>query len=251
MRATLYGIAPSHPSHAARLMLERKEIEHRVVNLPPGTHAVGLRLVGFRGGTVPALRVDRRRVQGSLAISRALDEAEANPPLFPADPRRREDVIEAERWGERELQQLPRRLTRWATLHHAAMREHMARETGIPLPRVAAFLNIPAARHFGRKVGSDDDELVRATLLSIPALLDRVEELIAAGTIGAGEPNAADFQIAPTIRCLLTLGDLEPLLGDRRAAAYARGILPEYPTTVPAGMLPAEWLADLRGELRE
>jgi len=251
VRATLYGLAPSNPSHAARLMLERKGIDHRVVNLPPGTHAVTLRLVGFRGGTVPALRLDRRRVQGSLAISRALEEAEADPPLFPADPRRREDVIEAERWGERELQELPRRLTRWAALHHAAMREHMARETGIPLPRVAAFLNIPVARHFARKVGSDDDELVRGTLLSIPAALDRIEELIAAGTIGGSEPNAADFQIAPTVRCLLTFGDLEPLLAGRRAAAYARGILPEYPTTVPAGMLPTEWIAELRRALRE
>ena len=251
MRATLYGIAPSHPSHAARLMLERKGIDHRVVNLPPGTHAVGLRLVGFRGGTVPALRLDRHRVQGTLAISRALDEAEADPPLFPADPRRREDVIEAERWGEGELQELPRRLTRWATLHHAEMREHMARETGIPLPRVAAFLNIPAARHFAHKVGSDDDELVRETLLSIPARLDRVEELIAGGTIGGGEPTAADFQIAPTVRALLTFADLAPLLADRGAAAYARGVLPDYPTTVPAGMLPPEWIAELRRALRE
>jgi glutathione S-transferase len=227
-------------------MLERKGIEHRVVNLPPGTHAVGMRLVGFRGGTVPAIRVDRRRVQGSLAISRALDEIQPDPPLFPADRGRREDVAAAERWGESELQGVPRRLTRWGTLHGAAMREHMARETGIPLPKLAAFLNIPAARHFARKVGADDDDRVRRTLLAIPALLDHVEELIAAGTLGGSEPNAADFQIAPTVRCLLTFGDLEPVLSGRPAAAYARAILPEYPTTVPAGTLPAEWLAELR-----
>jgi len=246
VRATLFAIAPSHPSHAARLMLERKGIEHRVVNVPPGTHAVALRLAGFRGGTVPAIRLDRRRVQGSLAISRALDEIEPDPPLFPADPGRREEVVAAERWGESELQGVPRRLTRWATLHKAAMREHMARETGIPLPKVAAFLNIPAARHFARKVGADDDERVRRTLVAIPDLLDRVEALIAAGTLGGPEPNAADFQIAPTVRCLLTFGDLEHVLSGRPAAAYARAILPEYPSTVPAGTLPAEWLAGLR-----
>jgi glutathione S-transferase len=246
VRATLFAIAPSHPSHAARLMLERKGIEHRVVNVPPGTHAVAMRLAGFRGGTVPAIRLDRRRVQGSLAISRALDEIEPDPPLFPADPGRREEVVAAERWGESELQGVPRRLTRWATLHKAAMREHMARETGIPLPKAAAFLNIPAARHFARKVGADDDERVRRTLVAIPDLLDRVEALIAAGTLGGPEPNAADFQIAPTIRSLLTFGDLEHVLSGRPAAAYARAILPEYPTTVPAGMLPAEWLAELR-----
>ena len=37
---TLYAIPPSHPAHAARLMLEHKGIPHKVVNFVPGTHAV-------------------------------------------------------------------------------------------------------------------------------------------------------------------------------------------------------------------
>ena len=52
---TLYAIPPSHPAHAARLMLEHKGIEHKVVNLVPGTHAAVVRALGFRRGTVPAL----------------------------------------------------------------------------------------------------------------------------------------------------------------------------------------------------
>ena len=230
-------------------MLERKGIEHRVVNLPPGTHAAALRLVGFRGGTVPALRIDDRRIQGSLAISRGLDELKREPLLFPADPGQRAAVEEAERWGESELQDVPRLLTRRTTLHRNEMREHMARETGIPLARVTAVLNAPVALYFARKVGADDDRRVREALLAVPAMLDRVEELIDAGTLGGGEPNAADFQIVPSIRNLLSFGDLEPLLGERRAAAYARALLRDYPTTVPAGMLPPEWLAELRGAL--
>jgi len=245
VRATLYGLAPSHPSHAARLMLERKGVDHKVVDLPPGTHAAALRLVGFRGGTVPALRIGGRRVQGSRAISRALEELSPEPRLFPADPQLRLRVEEAERWGEEVLQDTPRLLTRWLTLHRSAMREHMARETGIPMPRVAAVVNVPVARHFARKVGADDDERVRQTLAAIPARLDRVEELLAEGTIGADEPNAADLQIAPSVRNLLSFGDLAPLIEDREAARWATAILPDYPTTIPAGMLPAEWLAEL------
>ena len=84
---TLYAIPPSHPSHAARLMLERKGIEHKVVNLAPGTHAAAVRALGFRRGTVPALKLEGRRVQGSRQIARALDEARAEPKLFPNDPR--------------------------------------------------------------------------------------------------------------------------------------------------------------------
>ena len=36
MSATLYALKLSHPAHAARLTLEHKGIEHRVVNLVPG-----------------------------------------------------------------------------------------------------------------------------------------------------------------------------------------------------------------------
>ena len=75
MRATLYGLEPSHPSHAARLMLERKGIDHKMVVDPArACTRRDPRPLGFRGGTVPALKIDGRRIQGSREISRALDE---------------------------------------------------------------------------------------------------------------------------------------------------------------------------------
>ena len=83
MPATLYSLALSHPSQAVRLMLERKGIEHRVKDLLPGGHPAQLRLAGFRAGTVPALKLDGRRVQGSTRISRALDETQAGPRAVP------------------------------------------------------------------------------------------------------------------------------------------------------------------------
>src|SRR5687767_7058376 len=104
----------SHPGHAVRLMLEHKGIEHRVTDLPPGTHPVLVRAVGFRGYTVPALKLEGRRLQHSLEISRELERIKPDPPLFPADPELRAKVEEAERWGEAELQPVPRRITRWS-----------------------------------------------------------------------------------------------------------------------------------------
>ena len=38
MRATLFGIASSHPSLAGQLMLEHKGIEYRRFDLVPGAH---------------------------------------------------------------------------------------------------------------------------------------------------------------------------------------------------------------------
>src|SRR3954471_14684879 len=87
MSAKLYAIAVSHPSHAAKAMLDYKRIEHEVVNFPPLSQPIALRAVGFRGRTVPALAIEGRKVQGTLAISRALEELKPDPPLFPADRR--------------------------------------------------------------------------------------------------------------------------------------------------------------------
>jgi glutathione S-transferase len=240
-RITLYVIAASHPSRAARRMLEHKAIEHRVVSLLSGFHPLLLRLHGFRGRTVPALRVGRERVQGSLAISRALEDLRPAPPLFPADPARRREVEEAERWGEAVLQPVPRRLYRWALVRDARVRRDLAGQNRMPLRGLAARLMKPLAAVFARDSGADD-AAIRADLALLPAHLDRVDAWIAAGVLGAAEPSAADFQIAASIRMLLNFDDLRDRIGDRPAAGLARRLFPEYPGEVPP-VFARDWLA--------
>src|SRR5216117_4114008 len=67
MSITLYGTPPSPPSHTARLMLEHKGVDHKMVWLLPGLWPALLRTRGFRGGTVPAMKLDGQRLQSSLA----------------------------------------------------------------------------------------------------------------------------------------------------------------------------------------
>jgi glutathione S-transferase len=241
MMVKLYGTPPSPPSHAVRLMLERKGIEHRTVWLLPGLWPALLRTRGFRGGTVPAMKIDGRRLQTSRAISRALEELKPDPPLFPADPARRLGVEEAERWGDEVLQDLPRRIIRWLAVHRPETKVMIAKEVGMPLPRVAAFVNTPMARHLANKVDAND-EVVRETIARVPEVLDHVDGLIADGVIGAEEPNAADFQIAASVRALLTVEDLRPATSGRPAAELAIRFLPEFGNDFPAGLLPPEWL---------
>lgn len=246
MKATLYSLEPSHPGHAARLMLERKGIEHEVVDLPPGIHAAALRPLGFRHGTVPALKLDGKRVQGSRAISRFLDEVQPEPRLLPTEPQKRIAVEQAERWGHDVLQPVPRRLARHLALTNPEMRVHLARGSGLPVPAVVGRASTPLAWYFARKVNANDAAGVRRTVALIPVLLDHVEELIAEGTIGGAEPNAADFQIGTSIRALISFEDLAPMIERRKAGRFALGVIPAYPTTVPAGFVPAAWLAPLR-----
>ena len=60
--------------------------------------------------------------------------------------------------------------------------------------------------------------------------------------IGGDEPTAADLQIGATLRVLLTVGDLRPLLEGRPAEALARRWFPDYPGDIPAGAFPAGWV---------
>jgi len=242
VRAKLYSMSLSHPSQAARLMLERKGIEHEVVEVLAGMHPLQLRAAGFRGGTVPAMKLDGRRIQGSLRISRALEEARPDPPLFPAD--KRAAVEEAEAWGERELQPVPRRLFRWALSHDTGLRRWMAGDVvGMPAPGLVAVGYLPLSHAFARMVGATTDR-ARADVAELRGKLDRVDELIATGTIGGRDLNAADYQIATTVRVLLAYTDLRKLVEDRPAGALAMRVLPDFPGPIPP-TLPAQWLRAL------
>jgi len=240
MTAKLYSLLLSHPARASRLMLELKGIEADVVDLIPGMHPVQLRAARFRGGTVPALKVDGTRVQGSVPISRFLEDLEPQPPLFPAGPKPRQAVEEAEAWGERELQPVPRRIFRWGTVRDRGLRRWVAELSGIPAPDAAATLNAPVARRFAR-LSEASDERVRADLEALPAMLDRVDGWIAEGTLGGAQANAADCQIASTVRVLLAYEDLQLMLRDRPSAELATRLFPDYPEPIPL-RLPAGWI---------
>src|SRR3954468_22062238 len=157
MSAKLYAIAVSHPSHAAKAMLDYKRIEHEVVNFPPLSQPIALRAVGFRGRTVPALAIEGRKVQGTLAISRALEELKPAPPLFPAD--RRAAVEEAEAWGEREFQPLPRRFFRWGVAHRRHVSTWLAGEAGLPAAGAVGVASMPAGRYFAYLSRATDENM--------------------------------------------------------------------------------------------
>jgi glutathione S-transferase len=242
MAIKLYGTPPSPPSHAARLMLEMKGLEHKEVWLLPGLHPFLVRAVGFRGSTVPAVKMDGRKVQTSREISRALEELRPEPPLFPSE--RRAEVEEAERWGDEVLQDVPRRIVRWLAVHRPQTKVIIAKDSGIPLPRFAAWINTPAARHLANKVDADAE--IQRAIAQVPEVLDHVDGLIAEGVIGGDPPNAADFQIASSVRALLNVADLDPMTRGRPAAELALRLLPEFGSDFPAGLLPGEWLEPLR-----
>lgn len=243
-RVKLYGFVLSHPVTTARLALDRKGIEFEQVNLTVGLHAAQLRALGFSRGTVPAIKLDREKIQGTREIMRALEEAQPEPRLFPSDPSLRIAVEDAERWGEDTLQSIPRRLFRYIASTDASIREGVAERAGLPAPKLAAKATAPLSKRMAAKAGADAAQ-VRADMSALPGLIRRVEQMLKDGVIGGEEPNAADFQIAPAIRMLMNLGDTAPIISGSPVEEWAKSLVPNYPADLPA-KLPPDWTAPIR-----
>jgi glutathione S-transferase len=183
---------------------------------------------------------DGGRVQGSLAIAKALEEMVPKPSLYPSEPAARAAAQEAERWGEAALQPVPRRLIRWGLRHRLSVRRWYAGVAGpLPAPALMGILFTPVAPVFARQAGAGD-ERVQRDLGELPGLLDRVDSLLESGVIGGEKLGAADFQIGSSVRVLIAMQDVGRLVAGRPAEAFARRVVPDYPT-VPA-VLPVGWL---------
>ena len=245
MDARLFVIPASPPSITAALMLERKGIPYRRTDLLPAISKPVLRAAGFPGVTVPALRIDGARVQGSRPIARELERRVPEPPLFPAGPEARAAVEEAERFGDEELQHPVRQLLWWGLRHDREPLRSYSEGARIGLPIGLAMKTAAPIVAISARLNEADDANAQAALLALPVLLDRVDALIAAGTIGGAEPNAADLQIATSIGLAMTMADLLPAIEGRPAAALAERIVPDYPGHTPP-VFPAAWLDPLR-----
>lgn len=234
---TLHVLPPSHPCMTASEALRLKGLDYERVELAPGEHTAEMEKVYGEGHTtVPGLLVDGEPVHGSRPILQRLEELVPDPPLFPepiADA-----VREAERWGDDELQDLGRRLP-WGALYFRP--EAMGSfGGGGPLDPPGTDFAIAYVRSTWKYHGITAERLAE-DLAGLPAKIDHVDALVADGVIGGDEPTAADLQIGATLRVLLLLGDLRPLIEGRTAEQVARRWFPDYQGDVPAGAFPAGW----------
>jgi glutathione S-transferase len=247
MDARLFVIPASHPSIAAQLMLEQKGIAYKRTDLLPVISKGALRAVGFPGVTVPALKIDGAKVQGSRQIARELDRLRPEPALFPADPQQRAAVEEAERFGDEQLQPPMRQILWWAIKRDKAPLRSYSEGAKLGLPISLAMKTAAPIVALSARFNEADDEHVRTGLAALPAMLDRVDAWIAAGVIGGEQLNAADFQIAPSIGLAMTLDDLRPAIESRPAGALANRVVPNYPGQTPP-ILPPAWLEPLAAQ---
>jgi glutathione S-transferase len=243
VRLRLYVVHGSHPCAAVKKAMALKGLRYDVLEWPPPMHAP-LQWILFGARTVPGLKLtdDRgvsEKISGSRAIMRRLEQLAPDPPLFPSDPGRRTAVEEAEEWCDASFQQVARNLI-WAAMSHSpGALVSYSQGSRIPLPAGAIRLSAPLIARLSSALNKTGDDVALRDLRSLPGELDRIDSWIAAGTIGDREhPNAADLQIGATIRLLMTIADVRPVLGERPCAVLARDLFDAVPGELPAGSLP-------------
>lgn len=236
----LYVLPSSHPCTAVEAALRLKGIDYRRVDLLPMAQLV-VGPIRYGGSTVPGMIVDGERLYGSRRIMRRLDELIPEPSLLPADPVERGEVLEAERWGEETFQAVPRRLVDVLFLRDPSAMIRYAGNSKLPIPAWAVKPTAPLMARVMAVKNRANDASARADLVALPSQLDKIDAWIAAGVLGAAQPNAADLQIGSGIQLLASYGDVAPLLDGRPASTLAR-YFPPLAGSIPAGLLPAEWL---------
>ncbi len=219
----------------ATAALRLKGLEYERVELIPGRHVEPMReLYGEGNHTVPGMLVDGEPVHGSRAILDRLEQLAPEPVLYPS-----EEVREAERWGDEEFQDLGRRLP-WGALHFRP--EAIGTFAGgEPLdgPGTDFAIGFVRGTWTYHKITA---ARLHEDLAGLPGKLAHIEQLAASGVIGSRQPNAADLQIGATLRVLLNLGDLRPLLAGSEGERIARNLFADYPGEVPPGAFPAGWV---------
>jgi glutathione S-transferase len=237
MQLRLYVVHGSHPCAAVEKAMAIKGLSYDVTEWPPPMHAP-MQLALFGARTVPGLKVDGEKVSGSRAIMRRLDEIAPEPPLFPTDAQARARVEEAEEWGDVVFQPIARELI-WAGFRRSpkAMVSY-SEHSRLPLPVPAIRAIAPAVAFMGARLNRTDAGVARGDMNALPAQLDKIDAWIGEGTIGdVRHPNAADLQLISTVRLMMTLADVRPLIDGRPCAELAMALFPDTDGELPAGSL--------------
>jgi glutathione S-transferase len=231
------------------LLLEHKGIPYRRVEVPTGLHPFAMRMLGFAGtpetardvggpkpaglatadkmGTVPSLRIDGRRVRTNRAIARHLDDIRPDPPLFPAEPAHRRAVEEAEAWGNDVFQMVARRLVLAASMRSPDALFDRANSGRLgPLLWHREWMRRLGARMVARFVFAANADAEKQLQAELPAHLERIDGLIAAGVLNGEQLNAADLMIAPSLALLSYSRTALPEIEKHRAMDLMDRVLP-------------------------
>ena len=214
MTATLYAIPGSHAVRTGELMLEHKDIPFRRVNFPPGPHRVLVRVVGFKGDRVPAVKFeDGRRAQGTRELPRVLDEPVPEPRLVPDDPR----ALEAEAWADDVLQQWARRMVASAGTRDPDALSGRGADGRLGVLLTSHDMSRRVVARAVLMVFRASKEQQRDDVERTGEILDRVDAWIEEGVLNGEELRSPDLAVASCLALVEYIVALQPELQRRPA----------------------------------
>jgi glutathione S-transferase len=240
-RLVLHVVPFSHPCLAVSAALDRLGHEYETVEWVTGQQAEEVEKVYGEGRrTVPGLLVDEEPVHGTAAIFARLDELNPDAGLYPAATA---ETIRETEVGLAENVQTAGRVLVFGAMHFRP--ESMGTFAGVAqLDPGGVDFAIKSVRAAWRYLGIDAQR-VHATLQELQELLDAVDALLEAGTIGGEQPTAADFQIGSSLHLLVQIGDVRPLV-EERPAARLLSLFEPGKGDVSAGAFPPGWVPATR-----
>ena len=214
MTATLYAIPGSHAVRTGELMLEHKGIPFRRVNFPPGPHRVLVRVMGFKGDRVPAVKFeDGSRAQGTRELPRVLDEMVPERPLVPEDAA----GLEAEAWADDVLQQWARRMVAAAGARNPDSLAGRGADGRLGVLLTRHELPRRTVARAVLMVFGATRERQRQDVERTGEILDRVDAWIEEGVLNGAELRSPDFAVASSLALLEYIVALQPELRRRPA----------------------------------
>lgn len=234
----LHAVPYSHPCIAVSAALDRYGLEYETVAMVSGQHGDEIeRIYGEGKRTVPGLLVDGEPVHGTIPVFERLDELAAEADLYPEAVA---DEVRAAERGLAEDLQTAGRLLIFGSMHFRPESMGTFAGAGTLNPKGTDFA-IKMVRGAWRYIGITAERLA-AELEQLPGLLDAADELVSRGVIGGEQPTAADFQIGSSLRMLLAIGDVRPLIEGRPCASVAERWFESATADIPAGAFPVDWV---------
>jgi glutathione S-transferase len=239
--ATLYAVPASHPCAAVEKALQLKGVEYRRVDVPPVAHKA-IQYALFGGSTVPGLVLDGEKILGSRKIMARSGRTRAGAA---AAAGRREGAQvgsgSPRSGGDEVLQPLVRRVIWLALRRSPASMPSYGAGSRLPIPDVVSRLTAPLVARAEQRINAGSELNVRADLAALDHHLARVERWMAHGRRRRLVTQRRRSPDRVGARAAAHRGDVADALGSRDAFSLARRWFPDYPGSVPSGVLPAEW----------
>lgn len=192
----LHQFSHSHFNEKVRWALDFKGLRHVRINYLPGPHVPQIRKLS--GQTqVPVLRLDGRMLHGSASILDALEQRFPAPPLYPADPVRRDEALAVQARLDAELGPEIRRVGFACFLDDTAFVVNTFASEKPKWKRKLYKAAFPAVRVLMRKSMNITPETGRRAKERVDGLLDFIAESTAATGYFVGDAfTVADLTAA-------------------------------------------------------